>query len=215
MQRIAVVDFGTGNLRSVSKALEHVAPDAEVLVTRESAVIEQADRVVLPGQGAMGSWLASMRERHLAASVGRALDRVPVLGICLGLQALLESSEEDGGTPGLGLFEGTVRKFERPVDDGECFKIPHMGWNRVRQVREHPLWEGIEDGTRFYFVHSFHADPCHDDEIVGRTDFILDFASAIARDNVFAVQFHPEKSHAQGLRLLGNFVRWNGSTQTR
>ena len=215
MQRIAVVDFGTGNLRSVSKALEHVAPDAEVIVTRAAECIDAADRVVLPGQGAMGSWLTAMRERQLEASIRRALKGVPVLGICLGMQALLEHSEEDGGTRGLGLFEGTVRKFIRPPASGHDFKIPHMGWNRVLQSREHPLWEGIEDGTRFYFVHSFHVDLRCADEIAGRTDYMIDFTSAIARGNVFAVQFHPEKSHTQGLRLLGNFVQWDGVNQTR
>lgn len=211
MQRIAVVDFGTGNLRSVSKAVEHVAAAAEVVVTRDPGLIDRADRVILPGQGAMGSWLAAMQARGLGASVRRALGRVPVLGICLGMQALFERSEEDGGTDGLGLVRGMVRRFERPPDAGREYKIPHMGWNRVTQCRRHPLWDGIDDGTRFYFVHSYYVDPLDAQVVAGTTDYIIEFASAIAFDNVFAVQFHPEKSHAQGLRLLGNFVRWDGS----
>ncbi|KAA3629887.1 MAG: imidazole glycerol phosphate synthase subunit HisH [Proteobacteria bacterium] len=213
MQCIAVVDFGTGNLRSVSKALEHVADDARVLVTREPHQIDLADRVVLPGQGAMGTWLDAMQERGLGVSVRRALERVPVLGICLGMQALLEHSDEDGGTEGLGLIKGEVRRFERPAMAERDFKIPHMGWNRVRQARPHPLWDGIEDGTRFYFVHSYYSDPENRDDVAGVTDYIIEFTSAIARDNVFAVQFHPEKSHAQGLKLLANFVCWSGAPE--
>jgi imidazole glycerol-phosphate synthase subunit HisH len=211
MQTIAVVDFGTGNLRSVSKAVGHVANDADVVVTRDPVVVNGADRVILPGQGAMGSWLEAMRDRGLADSVRRALTRVPVLGICLGMQALLQSSEEDGGTEGLGLFRGRVRRFERPADARGTFKVPHMGWNRVQQKNRHPLWNGIADQSRFYFVHSFHADPVDVSDVAGTTDYIVDFASAIAKQNVFAVQFHPEKSHTQGLALLNNFVRWDGT----
>jgi glutamine amidotransferase len=208
MQRIAVVDFGTGNLHSVSKAVEHVADDVEVVVTRDARLIDDSDRVILPGQGAMGSWLSAMRERGLGGSVRRALENVPVLGICLGMQALLDRSEEDGGTEGLGFISGDVRRFKRP-ESGQ-FKIPHMGWNRVRQCRVHPMWAGIEDQTRFYFVHSYYAVPSDQQDVAGSTDYILTFASAIARGNVFAVQFHPEKSHTQGLRILNNFVRWDG-----
>ncbi len=210
MQRIAVVDFGTGNLRSVSKAVEHVAPDANVMVTRDAADIGRADRVILPGQGAMGSWFAAMRERGLSNAVREALARVPVLGICLGMQALLERSDEDGGIDGLGVVGGRVRRFVRNPDATESFKIPHMGWNRVRQAVRHPLWQGIADGSRFYFVHSYFAEPRESGDVAGTTDYIVDFASAVARGNLFAVQFHPEKSHAQGLALLGNFVRWDG-----
>lgn len=209
MQRIAVVDFGTGNLHSVGKALERVAPKAAVGVTRDPRAIDAADRVVLPGQGAMGSWLAAMEQFALGDSVRGALGRVPVLGICLGLQALLERSDEDGGTSGLGVFAGDVPRFRAPTGGVERFKIPHMGWNRVRQARDHPLWHGIADGSRFYFVHSYYARPRSAEDVAGETDYIVRFASAIARDNIFAVQFHPEKSHAQGLKLLSNFVRWD------
>ncbi len=210
MQTIAVVDFGTGNLRSVSKAVEHVATAAKVLVTRDADAVRRADRVILPGQGAMGSWFAAMRDRGLGDAVREALARVPVLGICLGMQAMLERSDEDGGIAGLGVIAGRVKRFVRPDGARESFKIPHMGWNRVRQTSRHPLWQGIEDGSRFYFVHSYYAAPTDPADVVGTTDYIVEFASAIARDNLFAVQFHPEKSHAQGLALLGNFVRWNG-----
>ena len=211
MHRIAVVDFGTGNLHSVSKAVEHVAPGADVRVTRDPEIIDAADRVILPGQGAMGSWLAAMRESHFDGAVRRALERVPVLGICLGMQAMLETSEEDGGTNGLGIFPGQVLKFRAPSTSGVPYKIPHMGWNQVVQRRAHPLWRDIADGSRFYFVHSFYAQPSNDEDVVGETDYIERFTSAIARGNVFAVQFHPEKSHSQGMKLLDNFVRWDGT----
>lgn len=210
MQTIAVVDFGTGNLRSVSKAVEHVAPEADVRVTRDADDVRRADRVILPGQGAMGSWFAAMRERGLGEAVREALSRVPVLGICLGMQAMLERSDEDGGIDGLGVVGGRVRRFARETGATDAFKIPHMGWNRVRQAVRHPLWEGIADGTRFYFVHSYFAEPRDVAHVAGTTDYIVGFASAVARENLFAVQFHPEKSHAQGLALLGNFVRWDG-----
>ncbi len=207
MRRVAVVDFGTGNLRSVSKALEHVAPDAEVRVTRDPGVIDDADRVVLPGQGAMGSWFRAMTEFGLDGAVRRAVAEKAVLGICLGMQALLDHSEEDGGVDGLGLIAGRVRRFVRPDGlDPASFKIPHMGWNQVLQERDHPMWHGIPQGSRFYFVHSYYADPVRPEDVAARTDYIVNFASAVSRGNLFAVQFHPEKSHAQGLRLLGNFV---------
>ena len=210
MQTIAVVDFGTGNLRSVSKAVEHVAPRERIVVTRDANTVRAADRVILPGQGAMGSWFAAMRERGLGDAVREVLGRVPVLGICLGMQAMLDRSDEDGGIDGLGAVRGRVKRFVRPADANGAFKIPHMGWNRVRQAARHPLWAGIADGTRFYFVHSYFAAPRDDADVAGTTDYIVDFASAVARANLFAVQFQPEKSHAQGLALLGNFVRWNG-----
>ncbi|GJL81728.1 MAG: imidazole glycerol phosphate synthase subunit HisH [marine bacterium B5-7] len=212
MQQIVVVDFGTGNLHSVSKALQHVADNASVVVSRDADTIGNADRVVLPGQGAMGSWLAAMSRLGLGEAVARALDNVPVLGICLGMQAMLDHSDEDGGVEGLSIIDGTVTRFIRPAGDaGRGFKIPHMGWNRVHQARCHPLWNDIEDGSRFYFVHSYYANPVRKVDIVGTTDYILPFTSAIAQANMFATQFHPEKSHTQGLKLLTNFVTWNGS----
>ncbi len=209
-QRVAVVDFGTGNLRSVSKAVEHVAPQADVMVTRDPASIDSADRVILPGQGAMGSWFQAMTGYGLDGAVRRAVTEKPVLGICLGMQALLDHSEEDGGVDGLGVVPGEVRRFVRPEGfDPASFKIPHMGWNEVIQERDHPIWHGIPQRSRFYFVHSYYAAPARPEDVAARTEYIVSFASAISRGNVFAVQFHPEKSHAQGLKLLGNFISAN------
>lgn len=214
MQSIVIIDFGSGNLHSVAKAVEHVAPRAEVRVSADAAVICAADRVLFPGQGAMGACLAAMRGRGLETALRRALADKPFLGICLGLQALFESSEEDGGTPGLGFFRGRVRRFPGGVDaDGVPRKIPHMGWNQVRQARPHPLWAGIADGERFYFVHSYYARADDSRDEVGITEYGVSFTAAAARDNVFAVQFHPEKSQRAGLRLLENFVHWNGQEE--
>ncbi len=209
--RVAVVDYGMGNLRSVSKALEHVAPDIEVLVTSDAGALGSADRVVFPGQGAMPDCMREMDQRGLRQAILAAARSKPFLGICIGLQMLFDSSEE-GGTTGLGVFPGRVRRFA-PGNPGEGpaarLKIPHMGWNQVMQVSEHPLWTGIEDAARFYFVHSYYADPALDSLTVGETDYGIRFTCAAARDNIFAVQFHPEKSDAAGLRLLANFLRWN------
>lgn len=208
MQRIVVVDAGAGNLHSVSKALERVAPGDEVVVTRDPELVAGADRVVLPGQGAMGSWFAALDAARLRASVVAALDSKPVLGICLGLHALLDASEEDGGVPGMAWVAGLARRFARPADS--AFKVPHMGWSRVARGFDHPLWRGIPDGSRFYFAHSYYAEPRDPAVVAGRTDYILGFCSALAKGGTFAVQFHPEKSHAQGLALLRNFVSWRG-----
>jgi len=182
---IAVIDYGMGNLRSVSKAIEHVADSGDrVLVTEDPDLILSADRVVFPGQGA-------------------ARD-------CMGLQVLMEFSDENGGTDLLGLYPGKVRHFPEGVDDhGQRMKIPHMGWNRVHQLHQHPLWDGIDQGSRFYFVHSYYVDPAENDLTAGTTDYSATFASVIARNNLFATQFHPEKSADAGLRLLRNFINWN------
>ncbi|MFT5111598.1 MAG: glutamine amidotransferase [Parasphingorhabdus sp.] len=212
MQQITVVDFGTGNLRSVQKAIEHVAPNAHVQVSRNPSVINASDRVVLPGQGAMGTWLKSMQDFNLESCIRTVVDSKPVLGICLGLQALTRCSEEDGGVKGLEFFSGRVKKFNVPEDQsGLLPKIPHMGWNQVTQKIDHPIWHDIATGSRFYFVHSYYAELDNSEEVVGRTDYIVNFVSAAARKNVIAVQFHPEKSHTQGLKLLKNFVNWDGN----
>ena len=213
MSHIAVVDLGTGNLHSVGKALEKVAAKKKTEITSDPNVIASASHVVLPGQGAMGSWFRALDHHDLRSAVINALSICPVLGICLGLQALYSYSDEDGGTTGLGVMSGNVRKF--PINqrvDNECLKVPHMGWNRVEQRLPHPLWRGIEDGTRFYFVHSYYAYSDRVSEVAGLTDYGFSFVSAAAYSNVFAVQFHPEKSHEQGLMLLHNFVRWNGES---
>lgn len=206
---IAVVDYGMGNLRSVSKALEHVAPEADVSITSQPDALRRADRVVVPGQGAMPDCMRQLRERGLADAVVEATRGKPFLGICIGLQMLFGHSEE-GGARGLAVLPGAVRRFPSGLKDeaGTPLKIPHMGWNEVVQTAPHALWAGIADKSRFYFVHSYYADPSDAQVQSGRCTYGLPFTAAIARDNMFAVQFHPEKSQAAGLRLLRNFVDW-------
>jgi glutamine amidotransferase len=209
---IAVIDYGMGNLRSVSKALEHVAGNADVIVTDKRELIEQADRVVVPGQGAARDCMAALHQHGLIDVVREAYTSKPFLGICMGLQVLFRHSQENAGTDCLGLIPGEVRAFANPLiepDSGETLKVPHMGWNEVWQT-PHPLWEGIDDGARFYFVHSYYVDPSDKNVAIGRCHYGHDFTCAIARDNVFACQFHPEKSAADGLRLLQNFANWDG-----
>ena len=213
MADIAVIDYGMGNLRSVAKALAHVAPDREVVVTSDAAVIRSAGRVVLPGQSAMPDCIRGLNESGLRSTVlAVAADR-PFLGICLGLQMLFDMSEE-GPTPGLALLPGRVERFRHAgmVDrGGERLKVPHMGWSPVQQTRAHPLWAGIDQGARFYFAHSFHPVPEDAALTVGTAAYPTPFTCAIARANIFAVQFHPEKSQRAGLSLLANFVAWDGS----
>jgi len=211
MTTIAVIDYGMGNLRSVSKALEHVAPGARVTVTSDPLAVAAADRVVFPGQGAMPDCMREMEARGLRPAVLAAAQTKPFLGICIGLQMLFDSSDE-GDVRGLAVFAGRVRRFPRGAmrdQAGLRLKVPHMGWNRVRQRQAHPLWSGIEDGERFYFVHSYYAEAEDPNIVSGVSEHGLPFTCAVARDNIFAVQFHPEKSHAAGLRLLSNFVDWN------
>lgn len=208
---IAVIDYGMGNLRSVSKAIEHVAPDRRVVVTSDPAVVAAAERVVFPGQGAMPDCMREMESRGLRPALLEAARSKPFLGICIGLQMLFGRSEE-GDTPGLGLLPGVVRRFpaERMVDaQGGKLKVPHMGWNEVEQGMGHPLWRGIPDRSRFYFVHSYFPQPADEGIVAGWSAYPFRFACAAARDNLFAVQFHPEKSHTAGLQLLQNFVAWN------
>ena len=209
-QKIAVIDYRMGNLRSVSKAVEHMAPGAEVRVTDDPEFIAAADRVVFPGQGAARDCMAAIGDHHLNRAIVDAARNKPFLGICMGLQVLMEFSEENGGTELLGMFPGQVRRFagDMPGDGGLHLKIPHMGWSGVEPTRAHPLWEGIDAGSRFYFVHSYHVIPEDPDLVAARTHYGIDFTCAIARENLFAVQFHPEKSADAGLRLLQNFVNW-------
>ena len=200
--KIAVVDYGMGNIRSVSKALEHVAPQAEVLVTSEPLAIRSADRVVVPGQGAMPDCMRQLAASGAREAVVEAAANKPFLGICIGLQMLFEHGEE-GDTPGLGLLPGRVPRL------AVCgLKIPHMGWNEVCQERPHALWNGIADRSRFYFVHSYYPQPADRALTAGTCDYGVTFTCAVARDNIFAVQFHPEKSQRSGLQLLANFVQW-------
>ncbi|MFZ3286825.1 MAG: imidazole glycerol phosphate synthase subunit HisH [Telluria sp.] len=210
MNKIVVVDYGMGNLRSVAQALRAVAPEANVLISGSAADIDSADRIVLPGQGAMRDCMRSLRESGVEQALLRAARSRPMMGVCVGEQMLFDVSEE-ADTRGLGLLPGKVVRFRldgRLQSDGSRFKVPQMGWNRVRQVRAHPLWEGIRDDAYFYFVHSYYAlpdDPAHS---VGETDYGAPFCCAVARDNIFATQFHPEKSAAAGLLLYKNFVHW-------
>jgi glutamine amidotransferase len=209
-QSIVVIDYGMGNLRSVAKAVEHVVdPTDQVLVTDDPQAIHDCDRVLFPGQGAARDCMAAISDHHLNQAVLAAARDKPFLGICMGQQVLLEHSEENEGTQLLGLYAGEVRHFPGGRgEDGNLLKIPHMGWNRVRQSSDHPLWAGIAQESRFYFVHSYYVDPEDRSLMMASTDFGVSFASAIGRDNLFAVQFHPEKSADDGLRLLRNFVNW-------
>ncbi len=200
-QRIAIVDYGMGNLRSVQKALSHVAPGDEVSITSDPLAIRAADRVVFPGQGAMPDCMRCLTESGLGEAVRESAATRPFLGLCIGLQMLFERSDE-GDTPGLA--------FARSAETVAAgYKIPHMGWNEVWQALSHPLWSGIPDGARFYFVHSYYCAPRDSSLAAARSRYPHAFTSAIARDNIFATQFHPEKSSAAGLRLLENFTRWS------
>ena len=209
---IAVVDYGMGNLRSVAKALEHVAPEKVIAVTDDPAAIRAAGRVVFPGPGAMPDCMREMDARGLRAPLLEAARSKPFLGLCIGLQMLFEHSEE-GNTPGLAVLPGKVVRFPTALVGslGEKLKVPHMGWNQVYQTMSHPMWNGIADGTRFYFVHSYYVDTPDHGLVAGTSRYPSSFTCAVARNNIFAVQFHPEKSQSAGLRLLSNFVSWNGT----
>jgi glutamine amidotransferase len=212
MNKIVVVDYGMGNLRSVAQALRAVAPEADVQISGDAAAIDAADRIVLPGQGAMRDCMRSLRESGVEDALLRAAKTRPMMGVCVGEQMLFDSSDENGGVPGLGLLPGKVVRFEldgKLQADGSRFKVPQMGWNRVHQKRAHPLWEGVAPDSYFYFVHSYYAKPAEAQDAIGETDYGGNFCCAVARDNIVATQFHPEKSAAAGLRLYRNFVHWN------
>ncbi len=210
---VAVIDYGMGNLRSVTKALEHVTT-APVRLTSDPEQIAAAERVVFPGQGAARDCMRAIDDHGLRDSIVAAAREKPFLGICMGMQVLVEHSEENGGTDCLGLFPGAVRYFGDDLrdDNGQRLKVPHMGWNTVHQTRAHPLWAGIDNDSRFYFVHSYYLETESPDLEIGHCHYGRGFTCAIARDNVFALQCHPEKSADAGLRLLENFVNWNGQT---
>ncbi|HAT33186.1 MAG TPA: imidazole glycerol phosphate synthase subunit HisH [Janthinobacterium sp.] len=210
MNKIVVVDYGMGNLRSVAQALRAVAPEAEVLISGSVADIDGADRIVLPGQGAMPDCMRSLRESGVLEALMRAAANKPLLGVCIGEQMLFDASEE-GQAAGLGLLPGKVVRFQldgQLQEDGSRFKVPQMGWNQVRQTASHALWAGIEDEAYFYFVHSYYARPDVAAHTVGETVYGAPFSCAVARENIFATQFHPEKSAAAGLQLYKNFVHW-------
>jgi len=218
MSGIVIANLGTGNLRSVSKAVEFVNGHAAT-VTADPKVIENADHLILPGQGAIGTWINQLNlDPVLKKAVESRVAHGPVLGICLGLQALFDHSDESGGINGLGILPGTVRHFANghreagkgSVEGVHKFKIPHMGWNQVYQVGEHPLWQDIPDGERFYFVHSYFVEAANNVDEVGQCIYGNVFTAAAARKNIFATQFHPEKSQRAGLQLIKNFINWNG-----
>lgn len=219
--RIAVIDYGMGNLHSVASALQHVAPDARVDVTADADRVVEADRVLFPGVGAIRDCMAEIRRLNFDKAIADVIaSGKPVLAICVGLQALMQSSEENGGVPCLAHFAGEVKGFansprfcaarDEGAASGERLKVPHMGWNQVRQTVTHPLWHGIPDEARFYFVHSYCVQARDPDLVAGLCHYGIDFGAALARANVFAAQFHPEKSAEHGLQLLKNFVGWNG-----
>ncbi|HKJ94540.1 MAG TPA: imidazole glycerol phosphate synthase subunit HisH [Gammaproteobacteria bacterium] len=209
MTMIAVIDYGMGNLRSMAKALEHVGA-GDVRVTDDVATIRRADRVVFPGQGAVRDCMSALRDHDLVEVLREVVADRPFLGVCMGMQALMTRSEENEGVAALDVYPGSVRHFRHLTGGREDLKIPHMGWNQVYRRGTHPLWDGIDDGERFYFVHSYYVEPEDPALVLGTADYGETFAAVIGRDNVFATQFHPEKSQHAGLRLLENFVRWDG-----
>ena len=206
---IAIVDYGMGNLLSVAKAIERVAPGIDVAITSNPGEVDGAERVVFPGQGAMPDCMRYLRAMDLEGAVRRAAQDKPLLAICVGEQMLFDRSKE-GDTPGLGLLAGSVVRFTpEPAGADRPLKIPHMGWNRYRQTRPHPLWRNVPELSYFYFVHSYYARPADPGLTVGQADYGGAFTCAVARDNIFATQFHPEKSAAAGLAIFENFIRWN------
>lgn len=210
MQRIAIIDYNMGNLHSVERAMRHVAGiEATITVTADPDIIYKADRIVFPGQGAARDCMRELETRGIGDVVREVIQTKPFLGICMGMQVLMQHSEENGGIDCLGIYAGNVRYFGTVHQEiGVRLKIPQMGWNQVWQQVEHPLWQGIQDGARFYFVHSYYVEPNTPDLIAGSTDYGMHYTSALAKDNVFAIQCHPEKSADDGLQLLKNFVNW-------
>jgi len=209
MKKLVVVDYGMGNLRSVAKAFEFVAREAavavDVAISSSPDAVNDADRVVFPGQGAMPDCMRYLRESGLENAVRRAAAEKPFFGVCVGMQMLFDHAEE-GDTTGLGIFAGTAKRF-RPVD--HALKVPHMGWNEVIQTSPHALWQDISSGERFYYVHSYYCDPADPEVTAATTNYSGCFTAAIARANIFATQFHPEKSHRAGLTLYRNFLNWH------
>lgn len=220
MNKVAVIDYGMGNLHSVAKALEHVGAElqhqsgeaTQVTVTPDPEIIAAADRVVFPGVGAIRDCMAEINRLNVGEMVANAMKSKPVLAICVGMQALMDRSEENGGVDCLGFMPGQVKFFGEDLRDdaGERLKVPHMGWNRVQQKMDHPLWQGVPDDSRFYFVHSYHVQTEKPGKIAGLTHYGIDFVAALAENNIFATQFHPEKSQTAGLTLLRNFLLWDG-----
>ena len=209
---IAVIDYGMGNLHSVAKALEHSAPSASVTVTSDPQIVENADRVVFPGVGAIRDCMHEIQRLNLGPVVKKAIQSKPVLAICVGMQALMQTSEENDGIDCLKLLPGQVKYFGEDLKDqqGNKFKVPHMGWNNVKQCKDHPLWHNIQQNSRFYFVHSYYVEADDNPNVFATCDYSKEFAASLQQGNLFAVQFHPEKSADAGLQLLKNFCRWQG-----
>lgn len=210
-QSVAVIDYGMGNLHSVAKALEKVSPNTKVLVSDDHDKILAADRVIFPGVGAIRDCIAEIKNRHLDEVIAKVAETKPLLGICVGMQALMTHSEENGGVDCLDILPGQVKHFgDYQAAEGQKLKVPHMGWNQVHQILDHPLWKDIEQDERCYFVHSYFVKADNESHIAASTEYGETFAASLARDNIFAVQFHPEKSHRVGLQLLQNFLAWDG-----
>lgn len=213
MAVIGVIDYGMGNLHSLGKSLERVAGSDRIEISYDADKLLKCDKLVLPGVGGVRECMKELHRLELNELVIEASKKVPMLGICLGMQVMLDFSEENEGVQALGLFPGEVVRFPDPpkTTAADRLKVPHMGWNRVRQVRPHPVWNGVPDESWFYFVHSYHARPRNPEHTIGTSDYVNTFACALARDNLVAFQFHPEKSQGAGLRLLANFVQWDGT----
>ena len=210
-ETIGVIDYGMGNLHSLGKALERVASSQRVVISYEIDQLKECDKLVLPGVGGVRACMAELKRLELYELVREQAKKVPLLGICLGMQVLHEWSDENNGVPALGLIPGKVMRFPDPLPGAaERLKVPHMGWNRVKQTAKHPIWAGVPDDSWFYFVHSYHAVPRHKKHLLGSAEYGTPFAAAVAKDNIVAFQFHPEKSQAAGMTLLSNFVGWDG-----
>ena len=210
MNTVAVIDYGMGNLHSVAKALEH-AGDARIVVTHDLQAIRSADRVVLPGVGAIRDCMGEIKRLGLDDVIFEVIKSKPFLGVCVGMQALMERSAENGGTECLGILPGSVEYFSDALAEESALKVPHMGWNQVHQEQQHPMWENICQDERFYFVHSYYVDTASDEILAASSSHGLRFAAAVMRDNIFATQFHPEKSQHAGLQLYANFLNWDGN----
>ncbi len=218
MNKVAVIDYGMGNLHSVAKAVEHVGYElgetTEVHVTPDPKIIAAADRVIFPGVGAIRDCMAEIERLNVGHIVEEAMKTKPVLAICVGMQALMQHSEENGGVDCLGFMKGQVKYFgDNLIDENsQRLKVPHMGWNEVKQTQQHPLWRDVPDNSRFYFVHSYYVKADDSEKITGTTNYGTEIVATLAADNIFATQFHPEKSQTVGLTMLRNFLQWGGQS---
>jgi imidazole glycerol-phosphate synthase subunit HisH len=212
-ETIGIIDYGMGNLHSLGKALERVSSSQRILISYDADELRACDKLVLPGVGGVKACMDELKRLELHDLVREAAKKMPLLGICLGMQVLHEWSDENGGVPALGVIPGKVVRFPDPAPDAaERLKVPHMGWNRVKQAAKHPLWKSVPDDSWFYFVHSYHSAPRYKKNVLGTADYGQPFAAAVAKDNIVAFQFHPEKSQAAGMTLLANFVAWDGKS---